>query len=123
MTQRNPIAPGRRLIATGMIRRTPDRTLKLVATEAGTTGSIAKHDRVAELHRLANEDYAKGESQRASANDPGLYTAFTPVPEPSDLATAVAIAQQLLDSDDIVPVREALRLVLRALGAAPEVTR
>jgi hypothetical protein len=30
----------RRLIATGIIRRTGDRTLRITATQAGVTGSI-----------------------------------------------------------------------------------
>jgi hypothetical protein len=39
------------------------------------------------------------------------------VPEPSDLDVAISVAQQLLDSDQILSVREALRILLRALGA------
>ncbi|MEV0183832.1 hypothetical protein AB0I54_31790 [Streptomyces sp. NPDC050625] len=37
--------------------------------------------------------------------------------EPSDLEVAISVAQQLLDSDQIPSLREALRLLLRALGA------
>ena len=37
--------------------------------------------------------------------------------EPSDLAVAISVAQQLLDSDQVLSLREALRLLLRALGA------
>jgi hypothetical protein len=39
MTQRNPIAPGRRIVAAGIIRRTPDRTITVRVTEVGVTGS------------------------------------------------------------------------------------
>lgn len=107
MTQRNPIAPVRRLVAAGAIRHTPDRVTTVRVTEAGVTGSSMRRDRVAELHRLADTDYAKGKAERAAAA------------EPSNLAVAVNIAQQLLDSNELVPVREALRLLLRALGAEP----
>lgn len=43
-----------------------------------------------------------------------------PAAVPSDLAVAISVAQQLLDSDQILSLREALRLLLRALGAEPE---
>jgi hypothetical protein len=39
--------------------------------------------------------------------------------EPSDLDVAISVAQQLLDSDQVLSLREALRLLLRALGAEP----
>jgi hypothetical protein len=39
--------------------------------------------------------------------------------EPSDLDVAISVAQQLLDSDQILSIREALRLLLRALDAEP----
>lgn len=39
--------------------------------------------------------------------------------EPSELDAAISVAQQLLDSDQILSVREALRLLLRALNAEP----
>lgn len=41
------------------------------------------------------------------------------ITEPSDLQVAVRVAQQLLDSDQVLSLREALRLLLRALGAEP----
>ncbi|MFF7290717.1 hypothetical protein [Streptomyces griseorubiginosus] len=77
--------------------------------------------RVAELHRLAAQDYAKGELQRAAAQLPAYAPSapFWPATEPSDLAVAIRVAQQMLDSDDVLKVREALRLLLRALGAEP----
>lgn len=37
--------------------------------------------------------------------------------EPSDLDVAIRVAQQLLDSDSVLSLREALRLLLRALDA------
>lgn len=39
--------------------------------------------------------------------------------EPTDLEVAVSVAQQLLDSNSALSLREALRLLLRALGAEP----
>ncbi|MEV6174899.1 hypothetical protein AB0L99_42675 [Streptomyces sp. NPDC051954] len=39
--------------------------------------------------------------------------------EPSDLDVAISVAQQLLDSDQVLSLREALRLLLRALDAEP----
>ncbi|MFF9625423.1 hypothetical protein [Streptomyces griseosporeus] len=42
-----------------------------------------------------------------------------PPTEPSDLDVAISVAQQLLGSDQILSLREALRLLLRALDAEP----
>lgn len=42
-----------------------------------------------------------------------------PAGKPSDLDVAICVAQQLLDSDSPQSLREALRLLLRALGAEP----
>jgi hypothetical protein len=42
-----------------------------------------------------------------------------PQPEPSDLAVAIRVAQQLLDNGDAIILRESLRILLRALGAEP----
>lgn len=63
------VSPNRRLIAAGLIRRTPGRTLTVRATVAGVTGSITKAAadeaaRVAELHRLCDEDYASNAVRR-----------------------------------------------------------
>ncbi|MBP5915881.1 hypothetical protein ACH3XX_42335 [Streptomyces scabiei] len=69
----------------------------------------ASAERIAALHRLCGEDYAKGQQQRALARP------FTPY-ESADLDVAVRVAQQLRDSDNPVALREALRLMLRALG-------
>lgn len=41
------------------------------------------------------------------------------ITDPTDLDVAISVAQQLLDSDQILSVREALRLLLRALDAEP----
>lgn len=74
--------------------------------------------RVAELHQLARQDYAKGQQERAAV--PNLFPSYTAgVPEPSDLDVAIRVAQQLLDSDQVLSLREALRLLLRALDAEP----
>ncbi|MFE1926510.1 hypothetical protein ACFW91_28615 [Streptomyces asoensis] len=93
MTQRHPIARGR-------------------ATNTA---------RLAELHRLCDEDYAKGRSQRATPRLAPTYApaVLPPVTEPSDLDVAIRVAQQLLDCDHLLSVREAMRLLLRALGAEP----
>ncbi|MFF3912703.1 hypothetical protein ACFYZB_04330 [Streptomyces sp. NPDC001852] len=40
--------------------------------------------------------------------------------EPTDLEVAISVGQQLLDSDSLMSIREALRLLLRALGAEPD---
>ncbi|MFJ2259498.1 hypothetical protein ACIOKD_14350 [Streptomyces sp. NPDC087844] len=86
--------PARRLIAAGFIRRLPGRTLTVRATQAGVTGTITAAGpvchgrpmglrdgqfvcakcgagvdpgatvRVAELHRLAREDYASSVDHR-----------------------------------------------------------
>ncbi|MGW3724164.1 hypothetical protein [Streptomyces sp. NPDC000851] len=48
--------------------------------------------------------------------------ASSPIPEPSDLDVAISVAQQLLDSDSVLSLREALRLLLRATGSEPVVT-
>ena len=84
----------------------------------------ASSERVAELHRLADEDYAKGQQQRAFAHLAPSYAAAGliargPAPDPSDLDVAIRVAQQLLDSDQVASLREALRLMLRAHGAEP----
>lgn len=42
--------------------------------------------------------------------------------EPSDLDVAISVARQLLDSDQILSLREALRLLLRALDTTPRDT-
>jgi hypothetical protein len=39
--------------------------------------------------------------------------------EPTDLDVAISIAQQLLNSDQVLSLHEALRLLLRALDAEP----
>ncbi|MEW2424860.1 hypothetical protein AB0911_30470 [Streptomyces nigra] len=82
-----------------------------------------RESRVAELHRLCDEDYAKGKQQRAVPRLSPSYAAaslaaVTPT-EPSDLDVAIHVAQQLLDSDSVLSLREALRLLLRAHGADP----
>lgn len=95
MTQRNPIAPGQGVEA-----------------------------RVAELHQLCDEDYIKGQQQRATPRLAPSYAALAladvgPAPEPTDLDVAISVAQQLLDSDQAGILRESLRILLRALGAEP----
>lgn len=40
-------------------------------------------------------------------------------PHASELAAAIRVAQQMLASDDVLKVREALRLLLRSLDAEP----
>ncbi|MEU1008178.1 hypothetical protein [Streptomyces sp. NPDC005890] len=66
------VSPTRRLVAAGLIRRTPGRTLTVRATAAGVTGSITKAApdrtaRLAELHRLCRADYDSAATTRAAA--------------------------------------------------------
>ncbi|MGW0865765.1 hypothetical protein [Streptomyces sp. NPDC002611] len=79
--------------------------------------------RVAALHRLCDQDYAKGQQQRAAARPAPPYSPLSIADrsstEPTDLEVAVAVAQQLLDSDQVLSLREGLRLLLRALDAEP----
>lgn len=87
--------------------------------------TLPQSTRVAMLHQLAREDYARGQAERAAAQHLPSYTAFAtthaiPAAEPSDLDVAISVAQQLLDSDQVLSLREALRLLLRALGAEPD---
>jgi hypothetical protein len=109
MTQRNPIAPGQ-----------------------------GANPRIAELHRLCNEDYAKGKQQRATPRLAPSYAAASvalavPAIEPSDLDVAIRVGQKMLamyggvGHGDIFAyaqahggLTEALRILLRALGAEPQ---
>lgn len=82
-------------------------------------------ERVAELHRLAREDYASTAARRRPpVNQPLIGAAALAVRdqlrEPTDLQVAIHVAQRLLASDEILSVREALRMLLRALGAEPK---
>lgn len=93
---------------------------------------------VAELHRLADEDYAKGQAERTAAARPlPAYTTFAtaavvaPAPVASDLDVAIHVAHRMLATygnasalPDIFAfaqahggLTEALRILLRALGA------
>src|SRR5688572_1666774 len=84
--------------------------------------SSTRSERIAALHSLCDEDYAKGQQERTRP-----FTSYEfappaishPASEPSDLAVAVRVAQQLLDSNNAVALRESLRLLLRALAAEP----
>ncbi|MEV7394923.1 hypothetical protein [Streptomyces sp. NPDC091215] len=78
--------------------------------------------RIAELHRLADLDYAQGQAERAAARINPSYAPLSiaaAAAEPTDLDVAISVAQQLIDCDQILSVREALRLLLRALDAEP----
>lgn len=88
------------------------------------TQRAASSPSLAELHQLCDEDYIKGQQQRATPHLAPSYAALTladhgPAPESTDLDVAIRVAQQLLDSDQLLSLREALRLLLRALGAEP----
>jgi len=90
--------------------------------------------RIAELHDLCNQDYAKGQQQRAMAvNLAPSYSAMSVgtvglAPEAAELDVAIRVARQMLstygdssrDGFDYAEAygaqREALRLLLRALG-------
>ncbi|MGW2908712.1 hypothetical protein ACWC91_41010 [Streptomyces sp. NPDC001204] len=67
--------PPRRLIAAGFIRRLPGRVLTLRATQAGVTGTITKTARIAELHQLCAQDYARAAHRRTT---PGQLLAAEP---------------------------------------------
>jgi hypothetical protein len=92
---------------------------------AGPNASATSRSRVAELQRQARVDYAKGQAQRATAHHGLSYAALATAaalpsrPDPDDLDVAIRVAQDLLDSDQLLSLREALRLLLRALGAEP----
>lgn len=93
--------------------------------------------RATELHRLAADDYAKGQAQRAAAQPAPPYTPFAndlavpATPESSDLTVAARVGHLLLSDygdssrdgfsypEAYGALREALRLVLRALDAEP----
>ncbi|WP_333746156.1 hypothetical protein [Streptomyces sp. IBSBF 2950] len=101
----------------------------------------ASAERLAALHRLCDEDYAKGQQQRALARPftPYEFAASAishPAPEPTDLAVAISVAQQMLAaySDTSTfgefgyakahgALSESIRLLLRALGAEAVTTR
>lgn len=94
MTQRNPIAPCQ-----------------------------GANQRVAALHTLAQQDYASASGNAARASFGTRYpnnVVTSEMGEPSDLEVAISVAQQLLDSDSVLSLRESLRLLLRALGAETE---
>ncbi|MET8824770.1 hypothetical protein ABZX40_17870 [Streptomyces sp. NPDC004610] len=74
---------------------------------------------LAELHAQCRADYALGQAQRAAARPPAAYTPFPPAAELSEMDVAIRTAQQLLDSGQLLAVREGLRLLLRALGGEP----
>ncbi|WP_371670008.1 hypothetical protein OG985_21635 [Streptomyces sp. NBC_00289] len=75
-------------------------------------------DHLAELHSAAQRDYSSPAGRLARATFATQHPARPDSqPEPTDLDVAVSVAQQLLDSDQVLSLREALRLLLRALGA------
>lgn len=99
----------------------------LVARPDGAASSTPAQ-RLAELHQQCDEDFVKGEQERANALAFPPYTPFATdaalplAPEPTDLDVAIGVAQQIIDSDQVTSLREALRLLLRALGAEPDQT-
>ncbi|MGW0942927.1 hypothetical protein ACWD4O_10295 [Streptomyces sp. NPDC002623] len=73
---------------------------------------------LAKLHSAAWRDYHSPAGRLARANFARRYPAsLDSQPEPSELDVAISVAQQLIDSDSLISVREAIRLLLRALGA------
>ncbi|MEU0069519.1 hypothetical protein ABZ027_08240 [Streptomyces sp. NPDC006332] len=88
-------------------------------------------DRLTELHAACREDYAKGAAQRTRAE-------FAParplgLPDPRELDTAIRVGQKMLDRYGTVEgadvfayveahggITEALRILLRTLGAEPD---
>jgi hypothetical protein len=91
---------------------------------ARPSAPATRQARVAELHRLARADYAStAHLRRQNPTWPASPAAALPTRNeprvPSDLDLAISVAQQLLGSDSVLSLREALRLLLRALGAEP----
>lgn len=85
---------------------------------AGRNASASSPSRLAELHSAAHRDYASPAGRLARATFGTRYPAAPAwEAEPSDLDVAISVAQQLLDTDQVLSLREALRLLLRALGA------
>ncbi|GAA2218917.1 hypothetical protein [Streptomyces indiaensis] len=60
------------------------------------------------------------QTEQAPSTTPGARPPAGP--EPTDLDVAVSVARQLLGSSSVPALREALRLLLRALDAEPDVT-
>src|SRR5687768_1763176 len=70
---------------------------------------------------MAQQNLSAPESAQINMAEP-LYGAAADavrdqLREPTDLEVAVSVARQLLDSDSVLSLREALRLLLRAIGA------
>ncbi|MFJ1808524.1 MULTISPECIES: hypothetical protein [unclassified Streptomyces] len=87
---------------------------------AGPNAPASSPSHLAELHSEAWRDYHSPAGHLARATFATRYPArVDSQPEPSELDVAISVGQQLLGSDQVVSVREALRLLLRALGAEP----
>lgn len=85
--------------------------------------ATSPEERVAELIQLATADYASTAHLREQnphwpATPADVRAATTPPATPTDLDVAVNVARHLLDSDNPLTLREALRLLLRALDPA-----
>jgi hypothetical protein len=86
--------------------------------------ATSREARVAELHQLAREDYASTAHLRKQiptwpVRPASVRPAAAPASVPTDLDVAISVAQALLGSNNPLTLREALRLLLRALGAEP----
>ncbi|MFG3323745.1 hypothetical protein ACGF3J_37440 [Streptomyces sp. NPDC048171] len=82
--------------------------------------ATSREERVAELHRLCDADYASTAARRKADLSQPLYGSAAMVVreqlrEPTDLQVAVEVARHVLDCDSSLTLREALRLLLRAL--------
>ncbi|MFD4259977.1 hypothetical protein ACFWR9_20750 [Streptomyces sp. NPDC058534] len=85
--------------------------------------SSTRQARVAELLQLARADYASTAPHRqANPRWPATRADVRAAVAPSDLAVAIRTAQQVVDSDQVLTVREALHLLLHALGVEPDTT-
>ena len=100
------------------------------AASSGTATSLA------ELHRLCRDDYGSNADRRVQNHRDDAFLTAPATAEPSDLAVAISFGQRMLSDYGNVShgeifalshahgaITEALRILLRALGAEPNPMR
>lgn len=131
-------SPWWKLVARKDLTSYPDRSAALTAEReailaenpihniVGHPQRLSRHVRVALTEERAGKLRALAEDRGQRLNavidaliDEASFPSEHPAAEPSDLDVAISVAQQLLDSDQVLSLRESLRLLLRALGAEP----